>query len=268
MATQLAAHVGIVARDGFRFCPSLTNIRPMSVWSAALDVLYPPRCPGCGRCGDLHFCAACLRRIPTPREPQCEACGLTLPSPSAPPLCAHCNERPPAFRRARACATYDASEQSGGPLRAVLHRFKYERDLAEAAPLAALLAERCPLDPLDYDLLLPVPLHLQRLRWRGFNQAQLLALPLARRSGLRIDPFALERTRSTDPQVRLDADERRRNVRDAFRVTAPERVRGRRVLLVDDVYTSGATADACGRALMRAGATVVDVLALAHAVLP
>jgi len=237
----------------------------MSLVNAALDLLFPPRCPGCGRDGERWFCAPCLNRIPGPTMPICDCCGFTLPATSISPRCRACLDRPPAFRRARACATYAHDDE--GPLRAVLHRYKYERDLAEAAPLVRLLEERCPLAPNDYDLVVPVPLHLSRLRWRGFNQAQLLVQTHARRHCVRVDPFALERVRATGPQVRLDAEERRRNVRGAFRVAHRERVAGRAVLLVDDVYTSGATADACARALLSAGARVVDVVALAHAVL-
>lgn len=237
----------------------------MSLLSAALDVIFPPACPGCGADHPPAFCASCLPRLPPPRPPLCRRCGLSL-SPAAADTCATCLERPPAFDRARACAVFSAVAAQPSPLRVVLHRFKYERELAEAGALVAVLRRRCPLDLGAYDVAVPVPLHLARLRWRGFNQAQVLLAPVAREHGLAVEPRALERARPTDPQVRLDAAARRRNVRGAFRVRRPEAVRGRRVLLFDDVYTSGATADACARALRRAGATAVDVLALAHAV--
>jgi ComF family protein len=136
-----------------------------------------------------------------------------------------------------------------------------------AGPLGALLLERTPLAVGVYDIMLPVPLHVQRLRWRGFNQAQLLARPLAHAAGVRLDPYSLERVRPTRPQVELDEKERRHNVAGAFRVLRPKAVAGRRVLLVDDVYTTGATVDECSRVLLRAGAQSVDVLALARAVL-
>jgi ComF family protein len=114
---------------------------------------------------------------------------------------------------------------------------------------------------------MPVPLHVSRLRWRGFNQAQLLATPLARQAGVPLDALSLERIRHTRPQVELTEAERRRNVAHAFRVTRPGRVHRRRILLVDDVYTTGATVDECSRELKRAGAASVDVLVLARAVL-
>jgi len=170
------------------------------------------------------------------------------------------------FGKARACVIYDA-KSGKHPFNAVLHRYKYARDVSLAVPLSRLLTERAPLDPAAYDLIVPVPLHIDRLRWRGFNQAQLLAAPLARRAGVPIDAFVLERVRATQPQVELNNVERRRNVVRAFRVAEPERVRRRRILLVDDVYTTGATAHECAKALMRAGGHSVDVLVLARAIL-
>lgn len=240
----------------------------MALVRAALDMLFPPRCPGCDRFGTLEFCPACEARIEAPVAPLCSLCGLPLAAAPVSDRCRACLDHPPAFRSARACATYSSVDASPNPLRAVLHRCKYERDLAAARPLARLLDARHALAPGQYDLVVPVPLHLERLRWRGFNQAQHLAAPIARRAGVALDPFALERTRATQPQVRLDAARRRHNVNGAFRVRRPAAVRGRRILLFDDVYTSGATVDACARVLVAAGAASVDVLALAHAVLP
>lgn len=240
----------------------------MALLAAALDILFPPRCPGCGAASQADFCSQCDGCIAAPRAPLCASCGLPLGASPFSDRCRPCLDHPPAFRSARACATYSTLEERPNPLRTVLHRFKYERDLAAAGPLARLLASRHTLDATQYDVVVPVPLHLDRLRWRGFNQAQQLAAPLARRAGVGLDPFALERMRATQPQVRLDAAQRRRNVHNAFRVRRPAAVRDRRVLLFDDVYTSGATVDACARVLLAAGARSVDVLALAHAVLP
>jgi ComF family protein len=153
------------------------------------------------------------------------------------------------------------------PLKTVLQRYKYNRDVSLALPLAQLLIERLPFRVLHYDVLMPVPLHLDRLRWRGFNQAQLLATALARSSGVRVDAFSLRRIRPTIPQVQLNETARRRNVAQAFQVARPQRVQGQRILLFDDVYTTGATVNECSRMLRRAGARSVDVLVLARAVL-
>lgn len=168
---------------------------------------------------------------------------------------------------ARAAAIYDAAATEDQPLKSVLQRYKYNRDVALAAPLGRLLSRACPLDVADYDVVVPVPLHLSRLRWRGFNQASLLARRVARRQQIPVDVFALERARATRPQVELDEKQRRSNVAAAFRVVRADRIRKRRVLLVDDVYTTGSTVNECSRVLRDAGAVRVDVLILARAIL-
>ena len=162
---------------------------------------------------------------------------------------------------------YDAADTGNHPLKSVIQRYKYNRDVWLARPLAALLVERAPFVVGVYDVVMPVPLHVERLRWRGFNQAQFLAQPLARAAGVALDPHSLQRVRPTRPQVDLDEKERRHNVLGAFRVTRPQRIAGRSILLVDDVYTTGATVNECSRALLQAGAKRVDVLVLARAVL-
>jgi len=181
--------------------------------------------------------------------------------------CSRCLTLPPAFGRARACALYHAADTSLHPLKSVLQRYKYTPDVSLALPLGGLLAQRCPLATHGYTVIVPVPLHLTRLRWRGFNQSHFLAYALARRTGVRLDAFSLVRVRPTRPQVELHETERRRNVRRAFEVALPQRIRGERVLLVDDVYTTGATVDECSRELLRSGAAAVDVLTLARAAL-
>jgi ComF family protein len=115
-------------------------------------------------------------------------------------------------------------------------------------------------------MIVPVPLHLDRLRWRGFNQSLILSQAIGRRQNLQVDPFVLDRLRPTVPQTHLNERERRANVQGAFVVVAPERVQSKRVLLVDDVYTSGATVEECARILLGNGAEVVDVFTLAHAI--
>lgn len=132
--------------------------------------------------------------------------------------------------------------------------------------LAQLLSRHCPHRP-EYDLLIPVPLHASRLRWRGFNQSLLLTKDLASSWAMPLDPFVLRRCRSTPPQVGLDERARRRNVRGAFAVADRASVKGRAILLVDDVFTTGATVNECAVTLRRAGARCVDVLVLAR-VLP
>jgi ComF family protein len=239
------------------------------LWDEALNLFYPAVCCGCGQpAARLEFCSCCRAQIHTPCSPLCFICGAPFATAGgADHRCERCLTRTFAFGRARACALYDAADTVQHPLKSVLQRYKYNRDVSLAGPLAGLLSERCPLVIPAYDVIMPVPLHVSRLRWRGFNQAQLLAKPLARRAGVSVDPLSIERVRPTRPQVELSEAERQRNVAHAFRVTRPECVRQRRILLVDDVYTTGATVDECSRELKRAGAASVDVLVLARAVM-
>jgi len=255
--------------------PTIRAVR--GLWHALLDLLYPPHCAGCGRAvAAPGFCAACRDGIRPPGAPMCPVCGLPFSVASAPGSepdrlrrdhhCGPCLQRPPQFRRARACAVYRAATP-GDPLRRALHRYKYGRDITLARPLAALVGAAAGHVVADADVIVPVPLHLSRLRWRGFNQAQLLAGPVGRAAGVPIDPHAIDRVRATRAQVELPELERRTNVRGAFEVPDRRRVVDRRVLLVDDVYTTGATVNECARVLRRAGARSVDVVVLARAVL-
>jgi ComF family protein len=145
-----------------------------------------------------------------------------------------------------------------------LQRCKYARDITCAPVLAGFLAAHAPL-VVDHDLVLPVPLHPRRLRWRGFNQSALLARAIAARAERPVDVWTLARARPTPPQVGLGEADRRRNVSGAFVVRQPAVVRGRTILLIDDVMTTGATVDECARVLRRAGAQWVDVLVVARA---
>jgi ComF family protein len=159
---------------------------------------------------------------------------------------------------------YVTSAAEPSPLPSVLHRYKYGRDVTLAEALAELVRKRSPRE-VKHDLLIPVPLHPDRLRWRGFNQSLLLALPLGRAWGVAVDPFALRRSRATPPQVGLDERARRQNVRGAFAVARRAAVEDRRILLFDDVFTTGATVGECAATLRLAGARSVDVLVLARA---
>lgn len=240
----------------------------MRVGTAILDLLFPPACWGCDAKVDSQdrLCATCLGRVPVAAPPWCSVCGLPFLGVGDSHRCSVCLASAPQYRQARACALY-RGDQPDEPLPRCLHGFKYHRRAALYRPLAELVVDRCPLDLSDYDLAVPVPLHLERLRWRGFNQALLLLRPLARRAGLRVDCTALERSRSTQPQVSLAAAERRTNVRHAFSVGEAGAIQGARILLFDDVLTTGATVDECARVLRRSGAEVVDVLVLARALL-
>ena len=192
-------------------------------------------------------------------SPFCARCGRELASePSASGLCARCRSTPFQVERIRS-AVY-----SEGALREAIHAFKYDGVTALAAPLASLMVEYWSKQPTSVDVVVPVPLHERRLRRRGFNQAALLARELAKQVQLPLDEGSLVRHRSTAAQVDLDADERRENVRDAFRCIG-DSVAGKDVLLIDDVCTTGSTLEACATALREGGAKSVQALTLARA---
>jgi ComF family protein len=226
---------------------------------ALVDLLLPPACPACGRADAL--CTACWARIGFIAPPFCPVYGTSFSCDiGAGALSAAAIADPPPFARARATVVY------GEVAKALVHRLKYDRR-HEVAEVMAVAMARAGADLLaEAGLIVPVPLHRWRLWRRRFNQASVLGLRLSRRAGVPCDPLALTRVRRTPSQVGLTAGEREQNVRGAFRV-APERrpgVAGQRILLVDDVYTSGATVMAATRTLLRAGAEAVDVLTFAR----
>ncbi len=187
----------------------------------------------------------------------CLTCGLPM---TVPGICGACRRRQPPFAYARAAARY------GEVVRETLHAFKFGGRRALAAPLAELLAELGP-DSLPGgapDLIVPVPLHPRRERERGFNQALLLARRVGRAWSRPVRSDVLRRTAPTPPQTELGVDARRANVRGAFAVRRPELVADRHILIVDDVFTTGATVGECARCLRRAGAATVGVLTLAR----
>lgn len=242
----------------------------------ALTVLYPWRCLTCatGLPADHAFCPTCWGWIRLVHSPLCTQCGRPFASGVGPDrICQQCVQQPPGFRHARAWAAYNTSRGSPQPLRQSIRRFKYERNMRAGKALAGLTArhfslirERDAGQAQDYDRVLPVPLHLSRLRWRGFNQSLILARAIGQRIDTPIDPWLLGRTRPTPPQTELSREERRANVRGAFGVNTPALARGKRFLLVDDVYTSGATVEECARTLYQNGARSVDVFTLARVV--
>ena len=235
-----------------------------------LDLVFPAVCPVCVARSDAAayrpFCAPCWTALPVGVGPGCAVCGEPFPGLAGALPCDACRRAPPPYAFARAVAPY----RDG--MREAIHALKYGRRPVLATPLGRLLADAgaaaAPVPLADWaEGIVPVPLHPTRHAERGFNQAELLAAPGATRWRLPMLPRALARVRPTAPQADLDAEARRANVRDAFKVTRPGEVRGRRVLLVDDVLTTGATVGAAARALLTAGATAVGVLTLARVVL-
>ncbi len=211
------------------------------------------------------LCDECLDKIELIHPPACRRCGAPLVAAefgsTDAAVCIHCREARSGLDGLSACAFHS------GPLREAVHELKYNDLRALAAPLAALMA-RCwvELAPagLDLDAVVPVPLHRSRERERGYNQAALLARELAECLGLPVKEDILFRTRATPPQVGLSAEERRANVLGAFRCQSGS-LTGSRVLLVDDVCTTGATLEAAAVALHEGGATLIWAYTLARA---
>lgn len=226
-------------------------LRPLA--RSLAELVWPPRCAACRAPTTLEpFCPTCaeaLLEVP----PGCARCGLPGPDP----LCGACRASPPAFASVRAGALF------GGPLADAVHALKYGARPALARPLGAWLAARVALPPSA--AIVSVPLARRRRIERGYDQAGLLADEVAAAAGRSRDRLrgALRRVRETRPQVGRGRAERMRNVKGAFRAEGP--VAGREVVLVDDVVTTGATADAAARALLEAGAARVAVVALARA---
>ncbi len=232
---------------------------------AAADLALPPQCLACGRPVGAHgaLCPSCWSKLRLIEKPYCARLGIPFSYDlGAGALSAEAIADPPPFDRCRAVVAFD------GVGRDLVHGLKY-RDRLELARWMASWMVRAGSEVTDTaDMIVPVPLHTRRLWRRRYNQSALLARAVAEAAGKPFDAIVLKRIRATEQQVGLSADARDRNVRGAFRVAQADRpaVAGRRVLLVDDVYTTGATAKACTRALLRAGAVGVDVLVFARVV--
>lgn len=236
-------------------------MRPIkALGSTLLDFALPPRCAGCGEVSEQvgTFCPACWGQLEWLGNAGCQRCGLPLAGTEA-ELCGRCLADPPKLDRIRAAVAYDDIPRS------VALRLKYGRKVALARTMARYMA------PLKGEwgedaIIMPVPLHRWRLWGRGFNQSAIVAAELSRQWGQAVDCFALRRVKSTRPLKGLNYTQRRRAVSGAFKVARPDRLEGKTVVLVDDVLTSGSTAEACARALRRAGASRVELICWARVV--
>lgn len=255
--------------------PAVPSFRASAGWltattgNAAIDLLVPPLCHGCGtsieRSGGL--CGVCWSSLTLIEPPICDRLGIPFAfepgdAPGEALESSAVTVEPPDYDRARAVAAYD------GSARQLVHRLKYG-DRLEAAPFMARMMGRAGRQLVEQaSLIAPIPLHWRRAFFRRFNQAAELARPLARQAGATFAPEIIQRVRPTRHQVGLTARQRKANVRRAFGVPdrAREQLFGRRVLLVDDVLTTGATVNAAARVLRKAGADRVDVLVFARVV--
>jgi len=229
------------------------------------DTLFPPLCFSCAEVL-LHdpqevFCPECRQQINFITGSHCPVCGIVFPdSPAGDHLCASCLENNPWFASARAAVAYE------GVILDTIHQFKYGRNITTGDALASFLANFnfTDMDFSVFDAIVPVPLHVKRLRERGFNQSLILARALGKKYNIEVDFSLLKRNKLTLTQTGLDKKEREKNISGAFVASSPEKINGRNLILVDDVYTTGATINECAKTLVKAGASQVAVLTLAR----
>jgi ComF family protein len=226
------------------------------VWEAILDLVYPSRCVVCDRLGQGALCESCRAKVQPVAGPHCERCQ----EPGAEGICPHCRNHPPAFVVARAAALFET------PIRDAIHALKYDKRESVAEPLADILEEvwKQEAELHSVEALVPLPIHRRREKERGFNQSALLAQRLSQRLSLPVLEGVLSRPVYRRPQVGLSAADRASNVEGVFQVSPSEAVAGRKLLLVDDVMTTGATCNEAARTLLQAGAAEVRVLVLAR----
>ncbi|NWG02041.1 MAG: ComF family protein [Syntrophaceae bacterium] len=238
----------------------------MDFQSTLFQFILPSQCPCCEEFleeGQGGICPKCLSEIHWITPPFCTICGIPFISEEVENHpCGACITYRNYFTMARALGTYE------GILQAAIHRWKYEGKTSLTPFFGEWMAEGLKRywTPDFFDFLIPVPLHIERLRERGFNQALLLAKEISGRTGIPYRKKMLQKKKSTPPQVNLSGAEREQALRGVFQATEEEELLGKSILLVDDVYTTGATVNECSKVLLKGGAKRVDVLTLAHAV--
>lgn len=232
------------------------------LYEIPLNLLYPNSCRACGTLigwSEGFFCGPCMDRVKPYEGPRCSMCGRHYPDGSGTDhTCYECAKKPPVFAAARAKLAYD------GPVRDAIKLYKYRQVRALRAYLGGFVEDGARDWFSGSEVVCAVPLHKRRLRDRGFNQSLFLAERAADAIGARLSLDGLARIRHTAPQVGMGHAERKANVKGAFEVVRPADFTGASVLLVDDVFTTGATVNECARVLLKAGAADVSVLTVAR----
>ena len=220
-----------------------------------LERLFPTACSGCKASGDV-FCAQCMAALSWIEQPICQHCGDAVKPHEL--VCPRCKRQPPNISLIRGAVWFTGSIQNA------IQQLKYSNKFGIAPTLGNIMAQSWPRWQMPIDVVIPIPLHPDRLKKRTYHQAALLAEPFAQAIGVAYDGDGLFRRKSTRTQVGLSMNQRRQNVRDAF-AAVPQRVAGKRVLLVDDVCTTGSTMIASAETLRQAGAIEVSGFCLARA---
>ncbi len=229
-----------------------------------LDLFFPPLCVSCQdwlKDSSVFFCETCERLWPSLQTPCCSLCCRPFSSPvEESHLCGDCLMEPPPYRKLHAVARYE------GILHDLLVQFKFQGKERLIKPLGQKLRLYLGQTQIECDLVLPVPLHPSRLRERGFNQSLLLAQVVASELQVPLERRLLFKTKATAPQTSLKGDDRRKNLRNVFDVRDKDRIQGKRILMIDDVFTTGATMKEVAQILKKAGASQVEGLVLARVV--
>ena len=231
------------------------------------DVMFPPQCLGCDEIFHPHsrqvFCPSCEEKIKFITGDICPVCGTTFfDSPAKSHLCGNCMENKTYFSFARAAVGYETIILNA------IHQFKYGNNISVGALLASFMANFSfpDVDFTNYSLIIPVPLHIKRLRQRGFNQSLILARALARKWQIPVNFSLLKRHKFTETQTGMNKTERKQNINGAFEVSDKGKIADKNIILVDDVYTTGATVNECAKELSKAKAKKVVVLTLARVI--
>lgn len=228
-----------------------------TILKSAINIIIPHMCQLCGSQTDDYICVNCKQDINFISGSVCTRCGMPFISKeSSNHLCSGCIKKKSPFKMARSIAEYN------GVLLDAIHKLKYNGKTSLAKPLGLIMADGLHLD--NYNIIVPVPLHKKRLKERGFNQSLLLAREISKKHNIPIDYLNLKRIRWTEPQINLKGEERLKNVKGSFAVENARVFKNKNILLIDDVYTTGATVKECSKVLKKTGAKGVFVLTLAR----